>query len=78
LGGQVRPGLLIAERRLTKGGWAVASRLNPGRRQIFGPVFLLVARIKLAKRPGFDRDTADAHDSTPGLIVANRGEGQVP
>ena len=65
------PSLLVAEGRLNKGGRAVASRSKTGRGLTTVPIFLLVPQVKLQKRLDLDRDTDRAHDSLPGLIVAN-------
>ena len=71
------PSLLVAEGRLNKGGRAVASRSKTGRGLTTVPIFLLVPQVKLPKRLDLDRDTERAHDSVPGLIVANWVEGKV-
>ena len=63
--------LLVAEGRLNKGGRAVASRSKTGRGLTTVPIFLLVPQVKLPKRLDLDRDAERAHDSVPGLIVAN-------
>ena len=65
------PSLLVAEGRLNKGGRAVASRSKTGRGLTTVPIFLLVPQVKLPKRLDLDRDAERAHDSVPGLIVAN-------
>jgi hypothetical protein len=52
-------------------GQAVASRSKTGRNQVTAPIFLLVPQVKLLKRLDLDRDAERAHDSVPGLIVAN-------
>ena len=70
------PSLLVAEGRLNKGGRAVASRSKTGRGLTTVPIFLLVPQVKLPKRLDLDRDTARAHDSMPGLIVANWVDGR--
>ena len=70
------PSLLVAEGRLNKGGRAVASRSKTGRGLTTVPIFLLVPQVKLPKRLDLDRDTERAHDSMPGLIVANWVEGR--
>jgi hypothetical protein len=49
----------------------VASRAKTGRNQVSAPIFLLVPQVKLPKRLDLDRDADRAHDSLPGLIVAN-------
>ena len=64
----------MAEGRLNKGGRAVASRSKTGRGLTTVPIFLLVPQVKLPKRLDLDRDTARAHGSLPGLIVANWAE----
>ena len=71
------PSLLVAEGRLNKGGRAVASRSKTGRGRTTVPIFLLVPQVKLPKRLDLDRDAERAHDSVPGLIVANWVEGQL-
>ena len=70
------PSLLVAEGRLNKGGRAVASRSKTGRGLTTVPIFLLVPQVKLPKRLDLDRDAERAHDSVPGLIVANWVEGR--
>ena len=65
------PSLLVAEGRLNKGGRAVASRSKTGRGLTTVPIFLLVPQVKLPKRLDLDRDAERAHDSVPGLIIAN-------
>ncbi len=66
------PNLLVADRaRINKRGQAVASRSKTGRNQVTAPIFLLVPQVKLPKRLDLDRDAARAHESLPGLIVAN-------
>ena len=70
------PSLLVAEGRLNKGGRAVASRSKTGRGLTTVPIFLLVPQVKLPKRLDLDRDTERAHDSLPGLIVANWVDGR--
>jgi hypothetical protein len=65
------PSLLVAESRLNKGGRAVASRSKTGRGMTTVPIFLLVPQVRLPKRLDLDRDAERAHDSLPGLIVAN-------
>ncbi|WP_412509175.1 DUF6441 family protein [Roseovarius sp. SYSU LYC5161] len=85
------PSLLVADRaRINKRGQAVASRAKTGRNQgssvrkrsggAFAaknaPIFLLVPQVKLPKRLDLDRDAEGAHDSVPGLIVANWVEGK--
>jgi len=65
------PSLLVAEGRLNKGGRAVTSRSKNGRGLTTVPIFLLVPQVKLPKRLDLDRDAERAHDSVPGLIVAN-------
>jgi hypothetical protein len=70
------PSLLVAEGRLNKGGRAVASRSKTGRGLTTVPIFLLVPQVKLPKRLDLDRDTERAHDSMPGLIVANWVDGR--
>nr|WP_269085822.1 DUF6441 family protein [Palleronia salina] len=86
------PSLLVADRaRINKRGQAVASRAKTGRNQGSSvrnrsggsiaaknaPIFLLVPQVKLPKRLDLDRDAKRAHDSVPGLIVANWVEGRV-
>jgi hypothetical protein len=71
------PSLLVAEARLNTRGRAVASRSRTGRGVATVPIFLLVPQIKLPKRLDLARDAARAHDSVPGLIVANWVEGRL-
>ncbi|MEE4317088.1 MAG: DUF6441 family protein [Erythrobacter sp.] len=47
-----------------------------GRNQVTAPIFLLIPQVKLPKRLDLDRDATRAHDSVPGLIVANWVEGR--
>jgi hypothetical protein len=54
----------------------VASRSKTGRGLTTVPIFLLVPQVKLPKRLDLDRDTERAHDSLPGLIVANWVDGR--
>ncbi|MEI4234878.1 DUF6441 family protein [Roseovarius sp. D22-M7] len=70
------PSLLVAEGRLNKRGLGVASRSKTGRGRMTVPIFLLVPQVKLPKRLDLDRDAERAHDSVPGLIVANWVEGR--
>jgi hypothetical protein len=73
------PSLLVADRaRINTRGQAVASRAKTGRNQVTAPIFLLVPQVKLPKRLDLDRDAERAHDSVPGLIVANWVEGRLP
>jgi hypothetical protein len=65
------PSLLVAEGRLNTKGRAVASRSKTGRGLVTAPIFLLVPQVKLPKRLDLARDAERAHDSLPGLIVAN-------
>ena len=65
------PSLLVAEGRLSSRGLGVASRSKTGRGRMTVPVFLLVRQVKLPKRLDLARDAGKAHDSVPGLIVAN-------
>src|SRR6056297_3452540 len=65
------PSLLVAEGRLNSRGLGVASRSKTGRGRTTVPIFLLVPQVKLPKRLDLDRDAERAHDSVPGLIVAN-------
>ena len=53
----------------------MASRSKTGRNQVTAPIFLLVPQVKLPKRLDLARDADRAHDSLPGLIVANWLEG---
>jgi len=71
------PSLLVAEGRLNTKGRAVASKSKTGRGVATVPIFLLVPQVKLAKRLDLARDAEWAHDSVPGLIVANWVESQV-
>ncbi|WP_296764088.1 DUF6441 family protein [Sediminimonas sp.] len=70
------PSLLVAEGRLNTKGRAVASRSKTGRGLTTVPIFLLVPQVKLRKRLDLARDAERAHDSVPGLIVANWVEGK--
>lgn len=70
------PSLLVAEGRLNSRGLGVASRSKTGRGLTTVPIFLLVPQVKLAKRLDLARDAERAHDSVPGLIVANWVEGR--
>lgn len=66
------PSLLVADRaRINTRGQAVTSRSKTGRNQVTAPIFLLVPQVKLPKRLDLARDAERAHDSLPGLIVAN-------
>ena len=65
------PSLLVAEGRLNTKGQAVVSRSKTGRGKITAPIFLLVPQVKLPKRLDLARDAQRAHESLPGLIVAN-------
>lgn len=65
------PSLLVAEGRLNARGRAVASRSRTGRGVTTVPIFLLVPQVKLPKRLDLARDAERAHDTVPGLIVAN-------
>jgi hypothetical protein len=40
------------------------------------PIFLLVPQVQLRKRLHLARDAGRAHETVPGLIVANRLEGR--
>ena len=72
------PSLLVADRaRINTRGQAVASRAETGRNQVTAPIFLLVTQVNLPKRLDLDRDAERAHDSVPGLIVANWVEGNL-
>ena len=71
------PSLLVAEGRLNTKGQAVVSRSKTGRGKVTAPIFLLVPQVKLPKRLDLARDADRAHDSVPGLIVANWVEGKV-
>lgn len=71
------PSLLVAEGRLNARGRAVASRSRTGRGVTTVPIFLLVPQVKLPKRLDLDRDAERAHDSVPGLIVANWAEARL-
>ncbi|MGI3212347.1 DUF6441 family protein [Roseovarius tibetensis] len=71
------PSLLVADRaRINTRGTALASRAKTGRNQVTAPIFLLVPQVKLSKRLDLDRDAERAHNSVPGLIVANWAEGR--
>jgi len=66
------PSLLVADRaRINTRGQAVVSRSKTGRGKVTAPIFLPVPQVKLPKRLDLDRDAERAHDSVPGLIVAN-------
>jgi hypothetical protein len=56
----------------------VAARSKTGRRHVTVPIFLLVPQVKLPKRLDLARDAARAHETLPGLIVANWVEGRLP
>jgi hypothetical protein len=72
------PSLLVADRaRINTRGQAVVSRSKTGRGQVTVPIFLLVPQVKLPKRLDLARDAARAHDTIPGLIVANWVEGRI-
>jgi hypothetical protein len=49
----------------------VVSRSKTGRGKVTAPIFLLVPQVRLPKRLDLDRDAERAHESAPGLIVAN-------
>ena len=70
------PSLLVADGRLNNRGLGVASRSKTGRGRSTVPIFLLVPQVRLPKRLDLDRDAERAHDSVPGLIVANWVEGR--
>ena len=53
------------------------SRSKTGRGKVTAPIFLLVPQVKLPKRLNLARDADRAHDSVPGLIVANWVEGRL-
>ena len=57
--------------RISSRGLAAASRSKSGRGQVMAPIFLLVPQVKLPKRLDLARDAERAHDTVPGLIVAN-------
>lgn len=61
----------MAEGRLNTKGQAVVSRSKTGRGKVTAPIFLLVPQVQLPKRLDLARDADRAHDSVPGLIVAN-------
>jgi hypothetical protein len=63
--------LLVAEARLNTRGRAVVSRSRTGRGVATVPIFLLVPQVNLPKRLDLARDAERAHDTMPGLIVAN-------
>ncbi|SFK78445.1 MULTISPECIES: DUF6441 family protein [Rhodobacterales] len=65
------PSLLVADGRLNNRGLGVVSRSKTGRGRATVPIFLLVPQVKLAKRLDLARDAERAHDSLPGLIVAD-------
>jgi len=72
------PSLLVADRaRINTRGQAVASRAKTGRNQVTAPIFLLVPQVRLPKGLDLGRDAERAHESVPGLIVANWVEGQL-
>ncbi len=58
-------------------GRAVASRSKIGRGLVTAPIFLLVPQVKLPKRLDLARDAERAHDTVPGLIVANWVDGRL-
>ena len=71
------PSLLVADKaRLNSRGLAAVSRSRTGRGQVTAPIFLLVPQVKLTKRLDLARDAKRAHDTVPGLIVANWAEGR--
>ncbi len=70
------PSLLVAESRIDSRGRARASRSKTGRGVATVPIFLLVPQVRLPKRLDLARDAERAHDSVPGLIVANWLEGR--
>jgi hypothetical protein len=70
------PSLLVAEGRLNTKGQAVVSRLKTGHGKVTAPIFLLVPQVKLPKRLDLGRDSGQAHDAVPGLIVSNWVEGR--
>ncbi len=70
------PSLLVAEGRLNTKGQAVVSRSKTGRGKVTAPIFLLVPQVKLPKRLDLARDAERAHETVPGLIVANWVEGR--
>ena len=65
------PSLLVADGRLNSRGLGAASRSKTGRGQSTVPIFLLVPKVKLAKRLSLARDAERAQAAIPGLIVAN-------
>jgi hypothetical protein len=71
------PSLLVAESRIDSRGRARASRSKAGRGVATVPIFLLVPQVRLPKRLDLARDAERAHDSVPGLILANWVEGRV-
>jgi hypothetical protein len=72
------PSLLVADSvRLNTRGQAAVSRSKTGRGQVTVPIFLLVPQVKLPKRLDLARDAERAHEAVPGLVVANRVEGQL-
>jgi hypothetical protein len=66
----------VAEGRLNTKGQAVVSRLKTGHGKVTAPIFLLVPQVKLPKRLDLGRDSGQAHDAVPGLIVSNWVEGR--
>jgi hypothetical protein len=69
--------LLVAESRIDSRGRARASHSKTGRGVATVPIFLLAPQVRLPKRLDLARDAERAHDSVPGLIVANWVEGKL-
>ena len=67
----------MAEGRLNTKGQAVVSRSKTGRGKVTAPIFLLVPQVKLPKRLDLARDATRAHETVPGLIVANWLEAKI-
>ena len=75
---RIGPSLLVADRaRINSRGLAAVSRSKTGRGQVTAPIFLLVPQVKLPKRLDLARDAGRAHETVPGLIVANWAEGRM-
>lgn len=62
--------LLVADARLSAGGFAKVSRSKTGRGMASIPVFLLVRQVTLPKRLDLARDAERASDEASALILA--------
>ena len=72
-----KPGLLVAEGRVSKRGQAVRSRSKTGRGLQTVPIFILVPQVKLPKRLDLDRDTERVQNSLPRSVVAAWAESKL-